>query len=175
MTNRTKLFSSVCVALLFFATQASAICPEFPGDITGDDNPDVIDVQCSILTSFYFIALNNGESPTVPTCVANGPLDADLDCNNTVNVTDIQLTIILALQLTLDVALDVNGDNCVDACGIVCTPPDCIAQLKNGAFVPFGSTFLASENFQIKAVSPGWVGGPPSSSENFTIVGGVQP
>ena len=169
------LFVISCAVIMCFAIQASAICPPVPADITGDDNSDVIDVQCSILSSLFFLSASVGNNPSIPPCLAGPPLSADLNCDNQVNVTDIQLTILIALGLGLDVAIDVNGDNCVDACGIVCTPPDCIAQLKNGAFVPFGSTFIASDNFQIKAVSPGWVGGPPSSSENFTIIGGVQP
>jgi hypothetical protein len=102
-------------------------------------------------------------------------MEADLNCDYVVNVTDVQISLLLALGLGLDVALDVNGDDCVDACGIACTPPNCIAELKSGDFVPFGNTSLSSDNFQIKAVSPGWVGGPPSSSDNFTIIGGVQP
>jgi len=123
----------------------------------------------------YFLSASSGGDTSIPICLAGPPLSADLNCDNLVNVTDVQLTILIALGLGLDVAIDANGDNCADTCGIVCTPPDCVAQLKNGAFVPFGSSVIASDNFQIKAVSPGWVGGPPSSSENFTNVGGVQP
>lgn len=42
--------------------------------------------------------------------------DADINCDGSVNVADVQLVTYLALKLPLPLALDQNFDLCVDAC-----------------------------------------------------------
>jgi hypothetical protein len=81
----------------------------FAGDLNSDGNTDVIDAQCSVLVSLA--TLVNGLAPG---CLVGPTTVADLDCNGTVNVVDVQLVIRIALNLPL--VPDVNANQCVDTC-----------------------------------------------------------
>ena len=63
------------------------------GDVDGDTNLSVSDVQCLVLTVLDLIP----EDPTTtPPCLAS-PSAADLDCTESTNVVDIQLAVSVLL------------------------------------------------------------------------------
>lgn len=82
-------------------------------DLNGDDNTTIADVQCSILTVLW--ALSGGIAPQ-PTCLAGSPETADFDCNASLDIVDIQLSISAVLGLELEASLDANGNGCLDSC-----------------------------------------------------------
>lgn len=115
--NRAFLrISGLFVAMLAISAgtaipEAMGQCLDPPGDVTLDGQTSVIDVQCTILAALA--QLNNG---AVPACLP-GPLSlADINCDDSVTVVDVQIDIALTLGQTLDPLLDANANLCVDAC-----------------------------------------------------------
>jgi hypothetical protein len=93
---------------------AQAECLTPPGDVDGSGLTNVVDVQCALVTSLWY--LNNQQGP-IPNCVASvGGLVADTNCDTIVNVADVQIVIGYALSIPLSAAIDANGDQCPDAC-----------------------------------------------------------
>ncbi|NUN15706.1 MAG: hypothetical protein HUU55_18935 [Myxococcales bacterium] len=99
-------------------------CTDPFGDITGDGEAKVVDVQCFILLVLSALSGN----PDVPTCLGTALADADLQCDGQLDITDVQLVIGAALKKDLDPGLDTDGNNCPDECGAplfgVCFGPD---------------------------------------------------
>ena len=92
---------------LFFAVPAARGAT--PGDVTGDDQVDVADLQCTVLASL---------NPVPPPCLP-GPGSADLNCDGDTDVVDIQLVVLLVLvypQLGMPADKDQNGNNIHDDC-----------------------------------------------------------
>jgi hypothetical protein len=82
------------------------------GDVDGNGVIDVVDVQCTVVTSLW--QLSGGP---LPSCLyKNDPKYANLDCGAKVDVIDVQLTIGVAIGKPLDPVLDANGDGCPDSC-----------------------------------------------------------
>jgi len=80
-----------------------------PGDVTGDDQVDVADLQCTVLASL---------NPVPPSCLS-GLGAADLNCDGNTDVVDIQLMVLVVLvhpQPGIPSDKDLNGDNVHDAC-----------------------------------------------------------
>ena len=71
-------------------------------------SPTVVAVQCTILTSLAELV---GEP--APTCLV---ASADLNCDGLTNVTDVILSIQLALGAPLNADLDGDGNACPDTC-----------------------------------------------------------
>ena len=97
------LFASVFLLIPICASGA------VPGDVTGDAEVDVSDIQCTVLTNL---------NPTPPGCLA-GEDSADLNCDGTVDIVDVQLIVLIVLahpQNGVPEAQDANGNNVVDAC-----------------------------------------------------------
>lgn len=95
------------------AAQAAAACGEPHGDLDGNLALDVVDVQCSILST---LAVLSGGA--LPVCLA-GPVEtADLNCDSATTVVDVQLTITLALGSELSPFVDADGSGCPDACEV---------------------------------------------------------
>ncbi len=101
------------------------VCDLPPGDVNLDGIINVVDAQCVILTSLWELGSKVG---AVPVCLSNqNSTLADLNCDQQVNVTDVQLSIVTALDLSCNEAtgacnsvvsseLDANQDNIVDIC-----------------------------------------------------------
>ena len=111
---RLRLCLAALLGVLMMPTTASAEdgCYDPPGDVSGDATTNVLDVQCSIIG-----VLNSLLAEAPPSCNGQGPLSADLNCDDVLSVADVQLTISLALEVPLSPILDADGDQCVDACG----------------------------------------------------------
>jgi hypothetical protein len=87
------------------------------GDINGSGSVNVADGLCLVLTSLWAVTPNN-PNPR-PACL-QGPIElADTNCNGTINVLDVQLTIQMALGMLLDPSIDTDADGCPNACEIV--------------------------------------------------------
>ena len=115
MKNRSIIV--VFIALLitgFTAHNAAAFCVDPPGDVNGFDGSDVIDVQCSILTTLW--SLTGGGKP-YPLCVKAAWQRADLNCDEIVDVTDSLLVIQTALNQSFNPIIDADQNGCPDACG----------------------------------------------------------
>jgi hypothetical protein len=122
MTSRTRLYTA---AILLTAPPSSHAlpCADAPGDVTGDGNTDVIDVQCAILLT---LAALGGLPPGSVACLGAAPTQGDLDCDGALSVSDVQIAILSSLGAPLPPALDAGGDGCVDACAQWCqTDADC--------------------------------------------------
>jgi hypothetical protein len=96
------------------------------GDVDGSGLTNVSDVQCFILTGLWSLSGTIGAG-TEPACLsnaiygaANANLDyilgADVNCDGNNDVSDVQLSIFLALKQKLPSAIDQNQDDCVDLC-----------------------------------------------------------
>ncbi len=85
-------------------------------DLQGDSTEDIVDVQCSILTTLWFLQ-PYVEPP--PDCLNLEPARVDVNCDGSVDVTDIQFFIHRVLGLSLPPAVDVDADGCPDACATV--------------------------------------------------------
>ena len=105
MTNIRKLSLAVILVLSLGSSAALAV----PGDVTGDGEVDVSDIQCTVLTNL---------NPVAPACLA-GPDSADLNCDSAVDIVDVQLIVLIVLahpQHGVPNAQDANGNNIVDDC-----------------------------------------------------------
>ena len=86
------------------------------GDADGSGGPDVVDVQCNILIALFQLKIDSDAPP--PQCAA-GPMESsDLDCDGSVTVTDVILTVRAALDVGLSPDIDSDGDGCPDACAV---------------------------------------------------------
>jgi hypothetical protein len=81
-------------------------------DSNGDGPTDVIDVQCAILAAIW----ETGGAGPLPTCLGGDPDGADVDCNGTTNVVDVQITIFVVLGAALPMDSDANDNGCPDLC-----------------------------------------------------------
>ena len=94
---------------------AHAMCGPVLGDVNQSGETNVADVQCTIL-----VALNE-QNPTgfgeMPECMDEAAMEvADLQCDGSVNVVDVVLSITYALEAPLSVEIDANQDACPDSC-----------------------------------------------------------
>ena len=89
------------------------------GDITGDGDVNVADVQCLVLAVLDFTP----EDPaTDPSCLISEAM-ADLDCDVAINVVDVQLGVGMVLARLIGTngippASDVDADNVHNSCDI---------------------------------------------------------
>lgn len=105
--------------IFLFPISASAYCLSTPGDLTGDTETTVGDVQCHLFT-----ALAVAQDVPLPECFVpllpftDPPLvsAADINCSGSVNVIDTQFVILLTLNQQLPEKWDADHDLCVDAC-----------------------------------------------------------
>jgi hypothetical protein len=109
---------ALCAGGLLLTERASAACLEPPGDITQNGTMTVTDVQCEILAVLVRLASATDPMPSCAALVTEA--DIDLNCDAGLSVSDIQISIQLALGTPVDPLLDANGDSCVDVCGGPC-------------------------------------------------------
>lgn len=103
--------------LIMSSAFAHAYCLDPLGDINGDGGTNVVDVQCSIVTTLWTLS---GENPVEePTCIGSDSERADINCTDGVNVTDVVLSIQLALGAQLSATLDADASGCPDTCELV--------------------------------------------------------
>lgn len=113
----------ILATLLFACLSATTACggPQdesasaesgLTGDLNGDRQTNIIDLQCMVLTQKWAI-LKNGTPP--PACLQSRR-EADLNCDHLINVADVQILSILTNGKKLSSALDANGNGKVDAC-----------------------------------------------------------
>lgn len=117
------------VANLVGMSAASAICLDPAGDTNGSGSTSVADSVCIVLATLWDAA---GQVGAAPACLdpALTPLDAaDLNCDGSITVSDVLITVGLALDAGLSPAVDTNGDDCADACEI---PPNTAPTLIGG-------------------------------------------
>jgi hypothetical protein len=112
MNVRVALFAALVLGLAGARPAPSlAACIDPPGDIDGDGEANVADVQCAILATLAAL-----DGSTEVACIA-GPIGtADLNCDCAVVVTDVQLSIALVLGAPVDASVDADQDLCPDAC-----------------------------------------------------------
>lgn len=114
---RVALFATALVSLMaLWVGSASAQCLTPAGDITGDGDADIVDIQCAIILTLWEQA---GGVAAYPGCVKVDPNHTDANCDGPVNVADVLLMVNYAVGAPLDPAIDADGDNCPDSCEIV--------------------------------------------------------
>ena len=122
--TRQTLTILATFALLFMSlAPAQAVCVDPPGDVTGDGQTNVVDVQCSILSTFFYLTTSG--APTIPSCAGNNIKRSDANCSGTTNVSDILMVASQALGEKLSSALDENVDGCADSCLTQCGDGTC--------------------------------------------------
>lgn len=91
------------------------------GDVSGNGVTDIVDAQCTILTSLWALAATFDPPPS---CLAVAPEQADADCSGDVAVTDVLLVIGVALGSQPGPDLDADFDGCPDTCQTTLTDSD---------------------------------------------------
>lgn len=104
-------------AIMGAASASAASCYGPAGDIDQSGSTKVLDVQCGILIVLWKLGDQNEASPA---CAGGEPGRADVVCDGELNVSDVQVVVLLALAAPLG-ALDANNDGCID----VCEFPEC--------------------------------------------------
>lgn len=106
LVRKCRVTAATLLALLVVQTAQGAT----PGDVTGDGEVDVSDIQCTVLANL---------GPTPPGCAA-GAKSADLNCDATVDIVDLQLSVLIVLAYPQawepPEDLDADGNSVVDAC-----------------------------------------------------------
>lgn len=89
------------------------------GDVTLDDEVNVVDAQCVILAVLWTLG---GQSGPPPACAPDGPESMDVDCDGALTVSDVLVLIQLSLSAPLASDLDSNQNSMADACegGVEC-------------------------------------------------------
>lgn len=109
---RAAVFATLMpVAGAMSATPVYALCLEPAGDLTGDGLSNVTDAQCGLLA-----VLSELDGSSDPACLNGDPSRADLDCNGSATVVDVQIAISLALGLDLPATIDADATKCADTC-----------------------------------------------------------
>jgi len=150
-------------------------CTDWPGDVNNSGMPDILDIQCVVLCSLTELTQPPGMSndDTIwPPCMFGMWHTADLDCNDSINVTDTLLCIHWTLKLPISPLIDYNNNWCVDACETVCIGPDCPYRLDQGEFTGFGGT--VQDGTKKITGHGGWIGGTTEDGKN-TLEAGVEP
>jgi hypothetical protein len=113
----TRGFGLAAVAglTLVLTGPARAECLSPVGDVTANGATNVVDVQCSINVALWILT---GSVDPTPACTPD-PDRADLNCDGTVNVVDLDVVIRNALGSPLNSAIDANGNQCADACELL--------------------------------------------------------
>lgn len=92
---------------------AWASCVQPLGDLGADGDTSVADVQCLIVGTLWEIG---GGVDGPPGCLPEDLAIADLNCDELINVSDVNIAIGVALELELPFALDEDGSGCPDSC-----------------------------------------------------------
>ena len=104
-----RRYSQAAIVLLVLVVVVQTAQAAAPGDVTGDEQVDVADLQCTVLASL---------NPVPPPCLP-GLGAADLNCDGITDVVDIQLMVLIVLvypQLGIPPDKDLNGNNIHDDC-----------------------------------------------------------
>ena len=97
----------------------SSFCTETPGDVTGDGFADISDVQCGLIAALWELA---GSLGPMPMCCEDEWWRTDMNCDQATDVSDVLLSINMALALPMGGELDQNVDGCADSCQDVPDP-----------------------------------------------------
>lgn len=152
--------AACAVGFAVFATggDAQAQCLTPPGDLNDDGKTNVLDLQCGI-----FVSLFDSGAPGItelPACLKAPEQAADINCDGSVTVSDVLITVNYAVNLPLAGAIDADGDACPDACEV----PDTF-----GALPAIASGTSASPSFTLRATSTGFQATGTSSSSSFSL------
>lgn len=113
-TNPTESDNPVVVPTivsLLLADDAGEPSPQLlPGDVNGDGIVNLSDAQCAILASLAGLSVTS-----LPKCLA-AKTAADLNCDGTTNVADVQISIDYVIGSQLSLSVDGNQDGVVDEC-----------------------------------------------------------
>lgn len=119
---RRAWVSVMAVALIAAVSgTANAECPVDFGDINADGSISIVDAQCVILTALWSLG---GGSAAAPSC-APDPQNADLSCDDTIDVADVLLSIQKVLDTPLTIDVDADGNGCPDTCEAEPPAPSC--------------------------------------------------
>lgn len=123
---------AVYMALTAVVTSEVAASCEQPGDVSGDATTDILDVQCSVITTLWVLS-DDGSS--APDCLAPSGLEAaNTDCAGSVNVTDTILVIQLVLGAELAETIDADANGCPDTCELLDGECNAAADCDSGQY-----------------------------------------
>ncbi|NUN14280.1 MAG: hypothetical protein HUU55_11675 [Myxococcales bacterium] len=126
LTRQIGVFLIGLATITFISHGLTAKCLLVPADFNNSGSTNVADVTCHILSIQASIKGN-----ALPECLQVAEDAIDLNCDDSLNVVDVQLSILLVLGPPLGIkwpkSLDADGDYCVDACPPADPPanPDC--------------------------------------------------
>lgn len=85
------------------------------GDVNGDGDVDILDVQCTVLTALWQLTGPESEGPI---CQQDAPDASDLNCDGFIDVSDAAIHVTMALGASLPTVIDTNANQCPDACEV---------------------------------------------------------
>ena len=85
------------------------------GDLNQDGAVNVVDVQCNIKSALWLL---DDELLPAPNCLGESVWTSDLDCDAVTDITDVLLTMQLALDFPMNESLDQDGDGAADTCAL---------------------------------------------------------
>jgi hypothetical protein len=128
------------------------------GDLNGSGNTNVADALCALLSATAASA--NPGNPVWPACLSAASLRADLNCDNTVTVSDVQLQVGLALGIGIPQALDPSASGCVSSCA-PCAQQDPLEPARCGWVSPhLGGTVASADGQAYVEVPPAVLAAP---------------
>ena len=94
--------AAVMVSMLTLGASAAPLLPLHTGDINNDGARDVSDISC-----YTAAALANAQGAPNPACQAFSDADVDLQCDGSIDITDVQRSILIVLySLTGDATVE---------------------------------------------------------------------
>ena len=93
-----------------------SVCDSVRGDVNLDGQANIFDVQCHILVTVNELA---GLSHSSSVCGATEESEVDQNCDYSVNIIDVYMTIQAALGQAWSPLMDGDNDGCADRCETV--------------------------------------------------------
>jgi hypothetical protein len=95
----------------------AAACLSPAGDVNGSGETNIVDVQCGLVTTLWWLA--GAPLGGQPSCLsgADPRVRVDANCDGNISVGDVTILILHVLDLPLGV-IDANDNACVDGCEV---------------------------------------------------------
>lgn len=128
------LSATIGVGLSLTAMAGWAACPVHVGDVGGDGETNVVDVQCVALSALAELSNPLPPQDDDASCTI-GALWVDVDCSGAVTVVDVLITAVSALDPSLPGAIDADANGCPDACEALTPYEPSVARVWNEALL----------------------------------------
>lgn len=118
--------------------RANAQCTVPLGDLDQNGSTNIADVQCYILVALWSL----GGAGGVPACATAFDTAADVNCDGSADVVDVQVAIAAALGIGLSPQVDSDGNGCLDTCETTPEAPILISEVLYDSVGADSNTFV---------------------------------